>query len=80
LYNFYGQHIGKSDPAHLQAYLKGLFGIAILYPIALTASKLSLLALYHRIFGVTKAKTPLKIAVALNIMWMIAAVSPRLSF
>lgn len=74
-YNFYGQHVGKSDAYHLEEFSKGLYGLAIVYPLALTFSKLSLLALYWRIFRVTTARLPLQIVAALNIGWMLAAVS-----
>jgi len=50
-YNFYGQHVGKSDAYHLEEFSKGLYGLAIVYPLALTFSNLSLLALYWRISG-----------------------------
>ena len=73
-YNFYGQHIGKSDAHHLEEFNKGLYGLAIVYPLALTFSKLSLLALYWRIFRVTTARLPLQIVAAVNIGWMLAAV------
>lgn len=72
-HNFYGQHIGKSDAYHLEKFNKGLYATAIVYPLALTFSKLSLLALYWRIFRVTNARRPLQIVAALNIGWMIAA-------
>jgi len=72
--NYYGQHISKSDPFHVEEFFKGLYGLAITYPIALTLSKLSLLALYWRIFRGTKGKLPIQIAAGLNIAWMIAAV------
>lgn len=73
--NHYGQHIHKSDEGHLKEFDKGLYGLAIVYPLALTFSKLSLLALYWRIFRVTSARRPLQIVAALNVGWMIAAVS-----
>lgn len=73
--NYYGQHIHKSDEHHLIEYEKGLYGLAIVYPVALTFSKLSLLALYWRIFRVTTARRPLQIVAAVNIGWMLAAVS-----
>jgi len=78
--NFYGQHIGKTDPYHLTQFFKGLYGLAIIYPIALSLSKLSLLALYWRIFRVTTARLPMQIAAALNIAWGIAAVRGPTSF
>ncbi|MCJ1251006.1 hypothetical protein MMC30_008237 [Trapelia coarctata] len=71
--NYYGQHIGKSDPYHLTQFFKGLYGLAIIYPVALSLSKLSLLALYWRIFRVTTARLPMQIAAALNIGWGVAA-------
>lgn len=74
-HNNYGQHIGKTDSYHLEAFNKGLYGLAIVYPVALTFSKLSLLALYWRIFRVTSARRPLQLVAVLNIGWMIAAVS-----
>lgn len=74
-HNYYGQHIGKSDAYHLNEFNKGLYALAIVYPLALTFSKLSLLALYWRIFRVTSARRPLQIVAALNTGWMIAAVS-----
>ena len=74
-HNYYGQHIGKTDAYHLEEFSKGLYGLAIVYPLALTLSKLSLLALYWRIFRVTTARRPLQIVAALNVAWMIAAVS-----
>lgn len=73
--NYYGQHIHRSDKHHLQEFNKGLFGLAILYPAALTFIKLSLLALYWRVFHVTSERGPLQIAAALNVGWMLAAVS-----
>lgn len=72
--NYYGQHISKSDAFHVEEFFKGLYGLAITYPIALTLSKLSLLALYWRIFRGTKGKLPIQIAAGLNIAWMLAAV------
>ncbi|KAF7923072.1 uncharacterized protein EAE98_007777 [Botrytis deweyae] len=71
--NFYGQHVHKSDPEHLEAYLKGLYALALLYPIALSTSKLSLLALYWRVFAVTGGKVPIIFASAINGAWGVAA-------
>ena len=79
-YNYYGQHIGKSDPYHLEEFYKGLYALAIVYPIALILSKLSLLALYWRILHrVKSAKPALEIAAGLNIAWAFAAVWPFLT-
>ncbi|TEY59784.1 hypothetical protein BOTCAL_0186g00050 [Botryotinia calthae] len=71
--NFYGQHVHKSDPEHHEAYLKGLYALALLYPIALSTSKLSLLALYWRVFAVTGGRVPILFASAINAAWGIAA-------
>ncbi|KAJ8061871.1 hypothetical protein OCU04_009662 [Sclerotinia nivalis] len=73
--NFYGQHIGKSDPEHLEAYLKGLYVLTIIYPVALSMCKLSLLALYWRVFAVTRGRIPILVASALNGAWCVAAAS-----
>jgi hypothetical protein len=62
------------DVPHLISFVKGLYVGAIMFPIALTFSKLSLLALYWRIFRVPKGRTPFIVAAAVNIAWMIAAV------
>ena len=80
MHNYCGQHIGKSDAYHLEHFNKALYGLIMAYPIALTSSKLSLLALYWRIFRVTNARRPLQIVAALNIAWMIAAVSDTCCF
>ena len=73
--NHHGQHIGKNNAYYLEEFNKVLYGLAIVYPFALTFNKLSLLALYWRIFRVTNARRPLQIVAALDIAWMIAAVS-----
>jgi hypothetical protein len=74
-HNFYGQHIGNVDLDHLTNFVKGLYAGAILYPISLTFSKLSLLALYWRIFRQSTGRIPIIIAAGLNLAWMTAAVS-----
>ncbi|KAB8292355.1 hypothetical protein EYC80_008095 [Monilinia laxa] len=71
--NFYGQHICKSDSQHLEAYMKGLYFLAIIYPVALSMSKLSLLALYWRIFAVTGGRIPILLAGGVNGAWGVAA-------
>ncbi|THV55552.1 hypothetical protein BGAL_0006g00040 [Botrytis galanthina] len=74
-HNYYGQHIGKMDIPHLMSFVKGLYVATIMYPIALTFSKLSLLALYWRIFRVPKGQMPFIVAAAVNIAWMTAALT-----
>ncbi|RAL58632.1 hypothetical protein DID88_003552 [Monilinia fructigena] len=69
--NFFGQHIGKSDRSHLTFFMKIMYGAIILYTMALTSSKLSLLALYWRIFRGSTRQWPIIIAVAVNIVWML---------
>ncbi|KAF7906297.1 hypothetical protein EAF00_000576 [Botryotinia globosa] len=73
-HNYCGQHIGKMDIPHLISFVKGLYVATIMYPIALTFSKLSLLALYWRIFRVPKGQMPFIGAAAVNTAWMTAAV------
>lgn len=73
--NFFGQHIGKSDRSHLTSFMKIMYGAIILYTMALTSSKLSLLALYWRIFRGSTRQWPIIIAVAVNIVWMLITVS-----
>ena len=75
-HNHYGQHIGKTNAYHLEELNEALYNLAIIvYPYAHTFNRLSLLALYWRIYRVTNARRPLQIIAALNIAWMIAAVS-----
>ena len=76
--NYYDQHIGKFDAYHLKEFHKGLYDLTIVYSLVLTFSKLSLLALYWRIFRVTTARLSLQIVAALNIGWMLAAVDMRI--
>ncbi|KAI9651200.1 hypothetical protein NHQ30_001237 [Ciborinia camelliae] len=71
--NLYGQHIGKSDAKHLEAFMKGLYALSLIYPIALSMSKLSLLALYWRIFAVTGGRIPIIVASVVNGAWGFAA-------
>ncbi|KAK4696408.1 hypothetical protein P7C71_g1495, partial [Lecanoromycetidae sp. Uapishka_2] len=71
--NHYGQHIGKASAQDTKRFLQLLYYMAITYCPALTLSKLSLLALYWRIFRVSTARRPMQIAAALNIGWGIAA-------
>lgn len=71
--NHYGQHVGKATQQDVERFLKLLYFMAITYVPSLTLSKLSLLALYWRIFRVTTARRPLQIATALNLGWGIAA-------
>lgn len=77
--NHYGQHVGKATPQDVERFLKLLYFMAITYVPSLTLSKLSLLALYWRIFRVTTARRPLQIATALNLGWGIAAVTSTFS-
>lgn len=74
--NYFGQHVGKVDPVHLVSFAKSLYVASILYPVCLTFSKLSLLALYWRIFRLSQGRIPIIVACALNIAWMVAAVCP----
>lgn len=59
---------------HLMSFGRALYVGSILYPVCLTFSKLSLLALYWRIFRVSSGRIPVIVACAVNIAWMIAAV------
>lgn len=70
----YGQHVGKVSPQDFKNFNKLLYTSAIIYAPALAFSKLSLLALYWRIFNLTSGLRPTQIAIVLNIAWMIAAV------
>jgi len=72
--NLFGQHIGKSDLSHLTSFMKIIYPVIILYTLALTISKLSLLALYWRIFRDSKGQWPIIVVAAVNVIWMIIIV------
>ena len=75
--DYLGQHISKTDVPHLEKFLKLAYASITIFPIALTLSKLSLLALYWRIFRMTTGIRPLQIVATLNIAWMISTVSDQ---
>ncbi|QSZ33050.1 hypothetical protein DSL72_002635 [Monilinia vaccinii-corymbosi] len=72
--NLFGQHIGKLNPSHLKSFMKIMYGVIMLYTMALTFSKLSLLALYWRIFRGSTRQWPIIAAVVANIVWMLVTV------
>ena len=74
-HNHHSQHIGSINVYYLEEVNKALYGLATVYYLVLTINKLSLLALYWRVFRVTNARRPLQIVAGLSIAWMIAAVS-----
>lgn len=75
--DYLGQNISKTDVPHLESFLKLAYASIVIFPIALTLSKLSLLALYWRIFRMTTGRRPLQIVAIINIAWMISAVSDQ---
>lgn len=75
--DYLGQNISKADVPHLENFLKLAYASIVIFPIALTLSKLSLLALYWRIFRMTTGRRPLQIVAIINIAWMISAVSDQ---
>ena len=69
-----GQHTSKTGISHSENFLKLAYASFIIYPFALTLSKLSLLALYWRIFRMTTGRRPLQVVAMMNIAWMISVV------
>ncbi|KAF2235867.1 hypothetical protein EV356DRAFT_531424 [Viridothelium virens] len=70
-YNF-GKHIATLTPSTLEGFLAATWAFQLLYNFAIAFSKLSILALYWRIFHVPSFKIPLLITTSLTMSWLIA--------
>lgn len=70
----FGKHVELMKPWQLVPFAKSLVATQVLYYCAQTLIKISLLLLYHRLFGVDKQfRLALFVAGALIVMWWIAS-------
>ncbi|KAI9712434.1 MAG: hypothetical protein M1820_001647 [Bogoriella megaspora] len=69
-YNF-GKHIAKATPAILVSFLQATWAFQLLYIFAIAFSKLSILAMYWRVFHVPSFKFPLILTGSLTLAWFV---------
>ncbi|KAJ5339665.1 hypothetical protein N7452_006393 [Penicillium brevicompactum] len=69
LYNGLGTHIGEVTPEQLVTYLKTLFTGSILYTCCILFIKLSILALYRRLFPIKSMKVAVNVTSLIVILW-----------
>ncbi|KAI9674924.1 MAG: hypothetical protein M1822_008986 [Bathelium mastoideum] len=69
-YNF-GQHIAHATPSILEGFLAATWAFQLLYNFAIAFAKLSILALYWRIFHVPSFKVPLLLTTSLVMSWLV---------
>lgn len=73
-----GRHevvVKEEDPMNIIYFYQTIFANEILYPFGLATARLSLVVLYHRIFGLFKARYYLYGLMAFIMAWAIYAVS-----
>ncbi|KAI1347774.1 hypothetical protein F5Y01DRAFT_329197 [Xylaria sp. FL0043] len=66
-----GRHIQALKPGSISLYLKGDYIFSHFYDFAIASTKLSILALYHRIFVTTKIRVVIWITAALVLGWLV---------
>ncbi|KAI0506602.1 hypothetical protein F5B22DRAFT_442558 [Xylaria bambusicola] len=66
-----GRHVQALTGFNISTYLKGDYIFSHFYDFAIASTKLSILALYHRIFVTTRARVAIYITAALVIAWLI---------
>ncbi|KAJ2978202.1 hypothetical protein NUW58_g1720 [Xylaria curta] len=66
-----GRHVQALEPGSLSEYLKGDYILSHLYDFAIASTKLSILALYYRIFGKTRMRIPILITAGFVLAWLI---------
>lgn len=72
----FGRHLWASPENGLEVYFQGLFAAEYLYTFSIVFVKLSILALYWRIFGsLNSTRIPIWILSGIVIAWGIAVVS-----
>ncbi|CAG7951392.1 unnamed protein product [Penicillium olsonii] len=69
LYNGLGTHIVEVPPENIVTYLKTLFTGAILYTCCILFIKLSILALYRRLFPIRSMKAAVNVTSLIVILW-----------
>lgn len=73
---YFGRHLLVApDPlGYLPVFLKGMFVYDICYNFAIALTKLSLLAIYWRIFHTKSVQLPLLITAGATMAWLVACV------
>ncbi|KAI1173069.1 hypothetical protein F4777DRAFT_601087 [Nemania sp. FL0916] len=66
-----GRHVQVLKPDSISTYLKGDYIFSHFYDFAIASTKLSILALYHRIFATPKMRTAVLITAGLVFAWLI---------
>ncbi|KAI1749225.1 hypothetical protein F4782DRAFT_315051 [Xylaria castorea] len=66
-----GRHVQTLDSESVSNYLQGDYIFSHFYDFAIASTKLSILALYHRIFGTTRMRIAIWITVGLVFAWLI---------
>lgn len=77
----FGKHIGDlpEDKTTVLYYSKLLnWNLDLNYAFSLGSSKLSVLMLYWRVFGISTIRTPIKVLCVLSILWIIFRVCQEL--
>lgn len=77
-----GRHevvVQEEDPLNIMRFYQTIFANEIMYPMGLASARLSLVVLYHRIFGLFSARFYLYGLVAFIGAWAIYAVSLPIS-
>ncbi|OLN96779.1 hypothetical protein CCHL11_02400 [Colletotrichum chlorophyti] len=76
-----GKHevvVKEEDPMNLSRFFQTIFANELMYPLGLATARLSLVVLYHRIFGLFKARYYLYGLVAFIGAWSIYATVPTI--
>ena len=71
---YLGQHASKAPSSYIPMLMQGLYVFDITYNFAIALAKLSMLALYWRIFHVPSFKLPLAIIAVITLAWLGACV------
>ena len=73
---YYARHlVSAPDPSgYLSIFMKGLFVYDIAYNFAIAFAKLSMLAIYWRVFHSGSFKLPLLVTSGATVAWLIACV------
>ncbi|KAI0153018.1 hypothetical protein GGR57DRAFT_492467 [Xylariaceae sp. FL1272] len=67
-----GRHVETLKPEDVSTYLQGDYIFSHFYDFAIVSTKLSVLALYYRIFITTKIRAVISVTFALVLAWLIA--------
>ncbi|KAI0112060.1 hypothetical protein GGR51DRAFT_54150 [Nemania sp. FL0031] len=66
-----GRHVQALDPSDISTYLKGDYIFSHFYDFAIASTKLSILALYHRIFMASKMRIFILVTAGFVFAWLI---------